>query len=371
MTIGEKWTSCHGNSTGFDYLRLSLSFAVLVWHSVWLSTGSVGIDQGLWSGPFRFVPAAILPLFFALSGFLVTSSLLRTTANQFVALRIIRLVPALAVEVALSAFLLGTMFTTLSLRDYFSSPLLAKYFLNIVGYVHYELPGVFIDNIGGRQVNGQLWTIPYELECYVSVIFLAFVGLVSRPIILALTSGLLSLGATIYAVLGHPIAATVHLPGRCLVLCFLAAVCLNLLKGRIIYSDRLGVFSGLLMATLLQHPNLSYLSAFPAAYFTVWLGMKQPPKIPFGDLSYGVFLFHFPLEQTIMHLLPSVRQWWLLSLLTIPIVLLFAWLSWTLVEGPILRNKRTFLNYVDRFSATISRRKGSSMSATQVSAPEA
>ena len=51
-------------------------------------------------------------MFFALSGFLVTGSALRTgRLVPFLGLRVLRLLPALFVEVTLSAIILGGIFT--------------------------------------------------------------------------------------------------------------------------------------------------------------------------------------------------------------------------------------------------------------------
>ena len=85
-TILTEQQKAEGLTTGFDYLRLGLSVAVLVWHSILLTAGPAAYS-GLWSEPFRFIPAAILPMFFALSGFLVTGSLMRTNIHHFLALR--------------------------------------------------------------------------------------------------------------------------------------------------------------------------------------------------------------------------------------------------------------------------------------------
>ena len=73
-TILDEMRSAGPGTTGFDYLRIGLATAVLTWHSIILSTGSAPLDRALWSGPFRFLPAAILPMFFALSGFILTYS---------------------------------------------------------------------------------------------------------------------------------------------------------------------------------------------------------------------------------------------------------------------------------------------------------
>ena len=151
-------------TAGFDYLRIGLATAVLTWHSIILSTGSAPLDQALWSGPFRFLPAAILPMFFAVSGFLVSASLERSRLHQFLALRVLRIVPALAVVVVLSALILGPVFTTLPLRRYFTTPEFGGFFLNIVAVAYVTLPGVFEHNPDPRFIASQLWTIPFEFS---------------------------------------------------------------------------------------------------------------------------------------------------------------------------------------------------------------
>ncbi len=342
-----------GFTAGFDYLRIGLALAVLVWHSIGVSTGSASLDQALWSGPFRFLPAAILPMFFALSGFLVAGSLERTRRREFVALRALRLVPALAVEVTLSALTLGALFTILPLREYLTSPELGRYFGNIVGLVHFTLPGVFEHNPLPRLVNFQLWTIPFELECYFFLVCLSTALRDRRAFVAAIV--LFSLVATLDAFLYSPASAFDHVPGRALVSSFLAAVGLHRYRDKIPYSSALGIVAGIAAAALLQVPNAAYLAAFPVAYLTVWLGLMRPPKIRFGDLSYGIYLFHFPLEQSIVHLFPSVRSWQELTLMALPPSLLCAWLSWNLVEQPILSRKKQALAAADRAWAAAGR----------------
>ncbi|HEY6734770.1 MAG TPA: hypothetical protein VI256_13440 [Roseiarcus sp.] len=99
---------------------------------------------------------------------------------------------------------------------------------------------------------------------------------------------------------------------------------------------------------LVGNPHASYLASFPVAYLTVWLGLRNPPRIPFGDLSYGVYLLHFPIEQTVMHLCPGAGTWWRLTLITLPPTFACAWLSWNLVEQPILSRKASILAALDR-----------------------
>lgn len=352
-TFQDKMQSAGGVTTGFDYLRIGLSVAVLTWHANALSARSPELDEALWSGPFRFIPAAIIPLFFALSGFLVAGSLGRTRLHQFVTLRLIRLIPALAVEITLSALIIGLIFTTLPASQYFSSREFYAYFLNIVGDIHFYLPGVFVEEPFQGLVNGQLWTIPFELECYLALVLLAIATVTRRRFAFVAVVAALSLALTVRVLLGHPISGVTHVTGRVLVLCFLAAVGLYLYRDVIPHSGLLGAISAVATAVFLQVPDLSYLAAFPAAYLTVYLGLMRPPAIPFGDLSYGVYLFHWPIQQSIVHAVPSIRSWWLMVLISLPLTAACAWLSWNWIEKPILVRKKLILAAVDRAWAAI------------------
>jgi len=347
-TILDEMRSAGPATTGFDYLRIGLATAVLTWHSIIVSTGSAPLDRALWSGSFRFLPAAILPMFFALSGFLVSASLERTWLHQFLALRVLRIVPALAVVVVLSALVLGPFFTALPLLRYFTSPEFGLFFLNIAGLIHFTLPGVFELNPDPRFIASQLWTIPFEFECYFALAILSLLNLLRDRRAFVQIIVLSALAATVCALLFSPVSPFDHVPGTVLVLCFLAAVSLYLYRDAIPYSPRLAIASGMASAVFLEIPNASYLAAFPVAYLTVWLGLRNPPRIPFGDLSYGVYLLHFPIEQTIMHLVPGAGSWWRLTLMTLPPTFACAWLSWNLIEHPILSRKAAILAALDR-----------------------
>lgn len=172
-----------GPTSGFDYLRLILAIGVLAWHSYPLTQGDVAAGQFMsgWGGA---LVRLILPMFFALSGFLVAASLERNTLGTFLAFRALRIAPALVVEITLSALILGPLLTTFSIGDYFGDPRLAKYFLNVVGYIHYQLPGLFAQNIYPNVVNGSLWTVPFELECYCALVVLALLRVMHRPAVL-------------------------------------------------------------------------------------------------------------------------------------------------------------------------------------------
>ena len=145
MTLGERLDGFKGIGPGFDHLRIGLALAILTWHSFGLSYGTAWVST---------VPhfvldflAILLPMFFGLSGFLVMGSALRTNdARTFITFRILRILPALFVEVMLSAVVLGGFVTTLSLKQYYTDPQFIEYFGLLMGSIKYWLPGVFVSN---------------------------------------------------------------------------------------------------------------------------------------------------------------------------------------------------------------------------------
>ena len=144
--------------------------------------------------PARALVAVLLPAFFALSGFLVAGSLERTkTVGMFLGLRALRDLPGARGGIAdRRPDPWAALLTTRPLADYVADPQFRTYFLNIAGDPQFSLPGVFQTN-PFYEVNGQLWTIPSELRCYVILTVLALLGAVRRPaILLAATGGLLA-----------------------------------------------------------------------------------------------------------------------------------------------------------------------------------
>src|SRR5271163_2930831 len=119
-TLASRLVKTKNRPSGFDYIRVILALGVIWSHSRLLTDDSqISPLLNLISGPFV---AFLLPMFFSLSGFLVAGSLERSnTLITFLGLRVFRIMPALAVEILLSALVLGPLLTTVSLDDYFSS----------------------------------------------------------------------------------------------------------------------------------------------------------------------------------------------------------------------------------------------------------
>ena len=342
MTLGDRLKRTGGRPAGFDVLRLGLAAAVIIQHGVNVTQGQAAADALFRSG-WRALFEPVLPMFFALSGFLVAGSLFRCRSLiGFCGLRLLRIVPALAVEVGLSALLLGPLLTVLPLAAYVADPAFGAYLLNIFGLIHYELPGVFLTNPDPRTVNAQLWTVPYELECYLALAGLAMLGLPWRRLWFVAAVVALQI-LLVCAMLTAPATLEITVPGRALVLCFLAGVALFLFKERIPWHGGLFLLAAGLGEALLWMPGGSALVAWPAAYATIYLGLLSPPKPAFlfdGDYSYGLYLYGFPIQQTLASLwpgMPAVVNAFAALLLAFG----FAQLSWRLVERRALMLRPT------------------------------
>ncbi|QZO01502.1 acyltransferase family protein [Chenggangzhangella methanolivorans] len=201
-SIGERLEEHGGVGPGFDAVRIGLAFLILYIHCALLDPDPAREALPL----FPYAPIArwaldfaVLPLFFALSGFLVAGSVERLPLNQFLTNRALRIFPALGVEIALSALILGPLLTSFALGAYFSDPAFLKYFLNILGLIHYQLPGVFLSNPQAGIVNGALWTVPHELTCYALLTALVLCGVYRRRwLLLAATVALFAVSIAVY-----------------------------------------------------------------------------------------------------------------------------------------------------------------------------
>ncbi len=349
-SIEDKWEATKGRPAGFDVLRITLAIAVILWHTVAVCYG-LAAEQWFYGGPLKPLVWLVIPAFFALSGFLVAGSLERNNLPSFVVLRIIRIFPALTAEVMISAILIGSIFTTLPLSQYFTDPDFFRYFLNTIGDIHFYLPGVFSDLPVPNMVNSQLWTIPHELECYLAISAAALIGLTKRHRLFLFAVLFIIFALALRDVLGGKPGSPAAPPGRMLVLAFLCGVALFLNRSRIAYSPWLFLASaaGFVVSVLASTRAGEDLAAIFVAYLTVYLGLlnfSTGPIAKVADYSYGVYLYGFPVQQTVAQLLPDHRVWYVNFGLSLAATLVFAMASWHLLESKVMARKKITLAFV-------------------------
>lgn len=354
-TLGEAMDRHGGTGPGFDFLRLALALSILYSHA-FLATGSkAGLANTVISTVTRadsssyihpeVVRVLLVPMFFAVSGFLVTGSAFRTrTVTKFMTFRVLRIVPALLVEVTLSALFLGPMFTTDRLRDYFTDVRFLAYFGNIIGRVRFELPGVFWTNPYPAIVNVNLWTLQPEFYCY-----LATASLLASSLLLNRRAFTILFAATTTAVIGLNFAydfgePTANYPAAIVVYYFFCGTFLFHWRHLIPCNFGLFVLAVVGSALAMRHPNTILLSPLLITYIIICLGMVEFPRLPIlqnGDYSYGIYLYGFPIQQALVAALPALRgHGWELLPLSIILTCACAMLSWHFIEKPSLSLKR-------------------------------
>jgi peptidoglycan/LPS O-acetylase OafA/YrhL len=347
-SLADQLLATDDRPSGFDYLRLGLSISVISIHSVAICYGSDAFGE-MWKGPFHPIAYFVVPSFFALSGFLVAGSLERNTVPAFLTLRFLRIFPALCVEVFISALFLGTLLTTLPLSSYFSHSEFWRYLGNVIGWVHFDLPGVFDNRVPPNHVNGSLWTVPYELDCYIAIAALAVVGAAKRPKIFAILVFLLALALTAKAALTTFFSIGGMHPGGVLVLSFLFGATMYLLRQRLPFSTALGLGSIAFSLALLYSGTTFYVATPFIAYATVYLGLQNPRRtvlIKGADYSYGMYLYGYPFQQVVATLIPFGMLWPINIGGAVLLSGCAAFLSWNLIEKQVLQRRKSALAFV-------------------------
>jgi peptidoglycan/LPS O-acetylase OafA/YrhL len=386
---------------GFDFLRVFLALSIVGFHSL-TTTNQYFAPHNLDDTPFWIVHYSLVPMFFALSGFLISGSAGRLSLKNFLINRGLRIVPALAVDTFVCALIIGPIFTTVSLRHYFFSWEFASFFLNIIGWVHFTLPGVFLTHAVPR-VNGSLWTVPFELTCYFMISVMIVVGIIKQRFLVLgfVTAYLLAAVALQFSGALSLIHSQTIRKGLSVVFIEHEAQAVTaFLFGIVAYQNRLRIpyspylFAGCAVAilgiaftlpiALGQSPLLRFILLPALAYVTVFIGLTPMPLPRFfktGDYSYGIYLYHQPFLQIVIALFPAFA----LAphtgapftfLVGLPFVIAVAWLSWHFVEKPLLALRKRFtiiakIRGVDQPSPTTAApARGELVNALQAATPD-
>lgn len=334
------------NDNRFDFLRLLAAWLVLFSHCYPLGgrphseplSSTLGIDT---------LGGVGVAIFFVVSGYLVTLSIERSySLPDFIRRRALRIFPALISICLLCVLFLGPSLTTLPLAAYWRHGMTWDYLMTASAWtVRYPLPGVFANNPLPYGVNGSLWSLPYELRCYLVLALLSLLPSSWRLKTAMVTVGLsLLLLLLVRPTMGafDQFLGLDHYHTKLGLLFSLGA-------GFAAWRDhfRPPGWPALLMlacAVLLPHSaGQLFLYVVGLGTLTLCLALKAPwlPRIPprMGDWSYGVYLYGFPVQQVLAHFkLNEVSFAGYVGVCSV-VTFALAGLSWHLVEKQALRWK--------------------------------
>lgn len=336
----------------FVLVRIALALAVIYTHSFPMIAHGRLTDP-LWAINPHFGSGNIaVNMFLAISGFLVTASWDSSRSRgDFLLKRVLRIYPAFVLLSLLQAFVLAPLVTPATFSGYSLKQvgLILAEMVDLVGY-GYPYGGllpVFVDSQFPGEMNGSLWTIRYEFVCYVLLALLGgfrqtrILAVVFLGVMLLYLSGWLPpWNKILTALLG-----AVPLWPR-LLSYFLAGCLFFRLRDKIVHDWRLAAVSFALLVVFFRSDiALRLLMPVAGVYLILWVSyhpkLLRLPNLKNADISYGLYLYAFPIQQSLM--LWVAPRWpmtpYVLFLLSTACTAPVAALSWFLVERPFLRLK--------------------------------
>ncbi len=353
MTLREAAVDRNNN---LNIIRLIASLMVVYMHSLAVSLGDQSVDIFYTLTNHKDLAGGIaVYIFFIISGFLICRSYDRSKSlGSYAKARFLRIWPLLFVVVIVSAFVIGPIASDYSAKDYYTHPLGYLPFLRNLVFDSSvtSLPGVF-SNQYNHSVNGSLWTLMYEVIWYILVVLLSPLWKKKRitgPIlytllaVLYLCNMLFNIDGTLY------FSAEIISNFSKLGMFFSMGMCYYLYEDEIVLNIKyfaiaiVGLFAGILFANFIVTFSIFgayiiFYLAFQKKYVATWYD-----KV--GDLSYGIYIMAFPIQQVIVAILGDESNWttksmnpYLNLVLTLIIIIPLSWLSWHYIEQPCLRLK--------------------------------
>jgi peptidoglycan/LPS O-acetylase OafA/YrhL len=325
-------------NNNLDLVRVVLACLVILGHAPILNGAGGWVDPFAYFFKFTDSAGLAVKLFFFISGLVVTNSLIiKKNATHFVVSRIFRLIPALFFVLIITVFIFGPALTTLSANDYFSNLEHLKYiFNNLIFKTEYFLPGMFAANVYPLAVNGSLWSLTYEVGCYIALLGTSLIlqgqhRKYWKYIFLVVLADTLLPNRIIFAWLGNN-PDFYLLP----VIFSFGAFCA-------VYADKITIDLKLLAGTCLicflfintTYAQISFMLGACVAVLYISSNQYVLRFKPRYDISYGIYLWGFLIQQTLFqyfgHLPVAVH-----CLLAIAISMPLALVTHILIEKPFM-----------------------------------
>jgi len=332
-------------ANNFGALRLLFAYLVIVAHSPELVDGNASREPlNLIFGTITFGGLAV-DGFFLISGYLITKSFVNSQSSlDYLWKRVLRIYPGYLVAFFAALFIVGPLAG--GRFEGSSVHILVENLKRLALLQAPELPGAF-QGSHYPALNGSMWTISYEFRCYLIVLAIGATGALSkRWTVLAATALLLALSTmnldgslpwlrSVRALTGDLNQATA-LTGI-----FGVGACFYLFRDHLRYRGVASAVAAVLLllmlfSPLLATPGLAIFGGYVLFWFALAVRSERLRSIGESvDLSYGVYLYAFPIQKLIILFNPAISPW-AVTAGTVVAASGVAWLSWRLIEKPAL-----------------------------------
>lgn len=325
-------------------MRLTLAALVAVAHGFYTGFGH---QPGLRGGN---LSDFAVDAFFVLSGFLVARSFLTLrSVRRYAWHRFLRIMPGFWGCLVVTAVLVAPLAALLADRSAFSvfladeDPAWQYALVNAaLPIVQFDIAGIGVPS-GETAFNGSLWTLQYEALAYAALAGLGVLGLLRRRgMVLALTGlAWAMVGVQAAGLIPFDVPVLENTSLLRFMLMFLLGVCGHLYADRLPMGAAWAVLAAVTtVASMLVLPDYRWTGAFGFAYLCLYGMVRLPVRItPAWDLSYGLYIYHWPLQILLALAGATALGEWSFVVLSLVVALVAAALSWRLVERPALEHK--------------------------------
>jgi peptidoglycan/LPS O-acetylase OafA/YrhL len=338
------------DNNNLNLIRLILASMVIVGHSPILNgSNNFWVDPISYYFPFAASGPWAVNIFFFISGLVVTNSLLSSRKPlRFITARFFRIMPAFAFVVIVSALIIGPIVSVLPAKQYFSDSTVYTYITeNLLFQVYYNLPGVYLKNVYPTAVNGSLWTLAYEMSCYVFLLGLFLIIRNRGKLFYNIIIGLIIFESFLpYKIIFNWLGSNPQinlLPAAFALGAFFAVNADDIIIDKfsvlgvclIYFFFRSSVYANLFFNIACSVTAL-YISA--TSFFN-----QYRPKY---DISFGVYLWGFVVQQTLFHYTGKMYTGWH-CIISLMISIALAYITHLLIEKPGIEIGKTLNPYTD------------------------
>lgn len=324
----------------FDIVRFAAATAVLVSHHAPLS----GRPEPIVPFMHDTLGGFAVTVFFVMSGYLMAQSLSRdTNFVRFGVARMLRVVPLFVIALLFSSGVMLFAFSNYSQIPAHISYVKTNLLMFFTGGVQYGIPGI-LEGRPNTSVNGSLWTLPYEIWMYLGVYVLFVLDKKYVKYGLGLLFIIFLWKQQTPPGLGATIILGVHFDsyffGK-LGFAFFSGTLIGLYYSRIKYFTSLAIASAATLAVLHYFPifDSSNLRIFLLAVLVIAICNARTFAAfgKFGDPSYGIYVFAFPIQQLMILWISGFYRSMLASLVA---TVLLAYLTWHLLEKRVMTRRK-------------------------------